>query len=62
MNENLPGAFQAIPADVVYSLASYVATLATPEERGGAAQLLAYIVRMRDPRRAQMVLEKMEKR
>lgn len=61
MNENLPHAFQAVPTEVMYHLSSWAKNLPTPEERGGAAQLVNYMWKMRDPSLAALMTQEAEK-
>ena len=61
MNENLPRAFQAVPVEVMYHVSSWVKNLPTPEERGGAAQLVAHMWKMRDPDVAVQIAQEAEK-
>lgn len=61
MQDTLPAAFQAVPMEVIYHLTSWVRSLPTLEERGGAALTVNYLIRMRSPEIAKTMAEVAEK-
>ena len=61
MNDTLPAAFAQVPMEVIYHMTTWARSLPTLEERGGAAQAVNYLVRMRDPNIARVVAEQAEK-
>jgi len=61
MHETLPAAFQSIPMEVLYHLAGRAPLAPTPEERAGMALAVCYLVKLRDPKVAQLVAAEAEK-
>jgi hypothetical protein len=61
MHDTLPAAFQSIPLEVLYHLAGRAPMAPTPEERAGMALALCYLVKMRDPKIADLVAVEAEK-
>jgi hypothetical protein len=57
MDEALLNAFRLVPMEVVVYLGAWARSLPTPEERGGAAQAVNQLVRMRDPKTNQALIE-----
>ena len=60
MNDTLPAAYQAIPAEVLYNMSVWAATLPA-EERPGAYAAVNRMWRMRDPNVAKVVAQQAEK-
>jgi hypothetical protein len=54
--------FRQVPMEVIYYLAGYARTLPTAEERGGAAQLVNQLVRLRDPQETPLMAAANEKK
>jgi hypothetical protein len=57
MDSALLRAFQQVPMEVVVYMAGWARSLPTLEERGGAAQAVNHLVRMRDPQFNNALLE-----